>query len=149
MTTTLAWTTVQRDPKTAATAAEVQDVVLERRDAPNLVLGSEERYNQHRETLRLVGRLYQDWAAAQEPLVALQRELPWLGELPPAQQEEFATDFYRTLQSAADLSKLELIAQCLGDWKATAAIYADPTLRDALRAPLSGSGGPVPRPNAG
>lgn len=147
--TTMAWTTVLREPKVAAEAAELQEVVLERRDGPNLVLGSEARHERRERALALVGRLIADWDMFRgaSPIAGLEHELPWMAELPPEQRQEFTNEFARILRSAAELKKIELITDCVEDWRATAAVYADPVLRERLRAPLEGGyGARIPRP---
>lgn len=59
-------------------------------------------------------------------------EYPWLDQLPQEALPEFAAEFVRAGQAAADLGRSEVLAQILREWKATAAIYTDPDLVDRL-----------------
>jgi hypothetical protein len=146
--TTMAWTTVQREPRVAAEAAERQDLILERRDAGNLVLGTEVRRRRQAVVLVLAGHLLRGWAE-QEPMEqALNDEFPWLIELPEDQRALFRAELVATMLSAAELEQPERIADLVADWKATAAVWADPLLREQLRGALVGGyGEPVAPPD--
>ena len=143
------WTTVQRDPKMAAEAAEAADVVLNRRDAPDLVLGLASRKDEQVAALDAVGRLMAELvSSADRPRVerSLAHQFGWMSLLPPDRRTEFVDEFITTVRGAAELNRLELIAHCLSGWRATAEIYADPELRERLMAALSGAGQVISRP---
>lgn len=73
-------------------------------------------------------------------------EFVWLGLLPSADRRQFAVEFVRAVQAAAELGQWSVLTQVLVEWKATAAIHADPALAEQLAQPLDGDFGPVPAP---
>jgi hypothetical protein len=61
--------------------------------------------------------------------------------------DEFAAALARAPQLGADLDSLAPAGQLVTEWKATAAIQADPDLVEALTMPIPvPDGGPVPQP---
>ena len=67
---------------------------------------------------------------------ALVEEFPWVDVLPPADRGHFAADFVRAVAASAELGEWSVLAQVVREWKATAAIHADPVLVDELSRPL-------------
>lgn len=76
---------------------------------------------------------------------ALAEEFPWVELLPAAECRRFSTDFVRAVGASAELG----VWSVLVEWKATAAIYADPGLVGQLRGPVEGDFGAVPAPEGG
>ena len=73
--------------------------------------------------------------------------LPWARFLPHHELEALA----RELRQSADTESpegAEMLRRLLAGWQATAGIYADPALLEALRAP-AGDYGSVPEPSRG
>ncbi len=144
-------TTFLRDPHSVVEAVEHRDVVLRRRGGPALRLSLESRSQQGGEGVALLSRLLGDVLAgpARGPLLAaLEAELAWTALLPEPEREAFLADFVRTARAAADVGVLSPLVAVLAEWKATAALHADPALAADLRRPLPGDGGPVPAPSA-
>ncbi len=79
----------------------------------------------------------------------LVEEFPWLDLLPEADRRQFATDFVRAVAAAAELGRWSVLAQVIIEWRATAAVHADPALAEELTRPLDEDLGPVPAPEAG
>ncbi len=140
-----------RDPHAVMEAVEHRDVVLHRRGGPALRLSLESRSQQGGEGVALVARLLGDvldGPAHEQLLTALTVELAWPALLPGPDREAFLVDFVQTARAAAEVGVLAPLVAVLADWKATAAIYADPALAADLHRPLPGDGGPVPAPSA-
>ncbi|MFD1522605.1 hypothetical protein [Pseudonocardia yunnanensis] len=66
--------------------------------------------------------------------------------LPESERRRFATDVVRAFEASAESGRWSALAQVIVEWKATAAIYADPALVEELSRPLDGDFGPVPAP---
>lgn len=82
-----------------------------------------------------------------EAVGALVEEFPWLDLLPVADRRQFATDFVRAVAASAELDRWSVLAQVIIEWRATAAVHADPAMAEELTRPLSDDLGLVsPRP---
>ena len=66
--------------------------------------------------------------------------------LPDRDRRQFVADFVRAVSASAELGRWSVLEQVLVEWKATAAIYADPALAEDLARPLNQDLGPVPAP---
>jgi hypothetical protein len=145
------WSELARDPKGVAAKADVGDVRVKRRDGADLLLTREDRVASTelgsltavRALRNLVAHLPADVTRA-----ALAEEFPWLSLLPEEALPDFVADFVRAAQASAELGRWSVLAQTIHEWKATAAIYADPALLAALSTPITGDFGPVPSPVA-
>lgn len=142
------WSSFQRDAKRLADEAAESDILLQRRDGPDLVLGTAERRSELVESVDVLVRLLA--AVIEEP--ALRRRmsdpsvLPWLSFLPDEDRETFASEFVETVAGANALGTLGPVAALLHEWKNTALVHADPRLAAALRREHPGEGDLVPRP---
>lgn len=63
-----------------------------------------------------------------------------------ADRAQFVSDFVRAVGASAELRRWSVLAQVLVEWKATAAVHADPALVAELSRPLDDDPGPVPAP---
>ena len=79
-------------------------------------------------------------------IAALAEEFPWLELLPRAELPQFVADFTRSAQISAEVGQWSVLAKTVREWKATAAVYADPELLRQLTEPLTEDHGPVPGP---
>ena len=61
----------------------------------------------------------------------------WVDLLPDTERRAFAVDFVRAVGASAELGRWSVLAQVLVEWKATAAVYADPALVEELMRPLN------------
>lgn len=138
-----------RDPNAVVERLQSTDVVLHRRNAEDLRLSLESRSEAVETSVELVSRLLLSALAdgvVRERLRASLGEIPWITFLPERERDAFVDEFLRTAQGAADLGVMAPLGRVLREWRATAAIYADPMLAQELRRPLPGDGGRVPQP---
>lgn len=143
------WSELQRDPKSVAALADSGDVRLRRRDGADLLLTREDRLQATGEGALAAARTLRSILTHLPPevaTVALTDEFPWLDLLPADELPQFVADFIRSAQASAELGQWSVLAQTLREWKATAAIYADPELLRQLTQPLTDDLGPVPAP---
>jgi hypothetical protein len=143
------WSDLQRDPKSVAALADQGDVRVKRRDGADLVLTRADRLHAAGEGAVTTARTLRRVLSHDPDLAAriLLDEFPWLTQLPVDELAEFANDFVRSAQAAAELGRWEVLAQTLREWKATAAIYTDPVLLEALTRPITDEDEFVPAPS--
>ncbi len=143
------WSELQRDPKSVAALADAGDVRVRRRDGASLLLIREDRADAAGEGAFAAVRALRN-VLVHSPIdvatAALAEEFPWLDLLPPTELAQFVADFTRAAMSAAELSQWSVLARTVREWKATAAVYADPALLHQLTAPLEEDHGAVPVP---
>lgn len=143
------WSDLQRDPKSVAELADAGDVRVRRRDGAPLILTREDRHTSAGEGAFAAARALRNifaHASADTAATALAEEFPWLGLLPADEIAQFVLDFVRASQAAAELGQWSVLAQTIQEWKATAAIYADPTLVRELTKPVTEDYGSAPAP---
>jgi hypothetical protein len=78
---------------------------------------------------------------------AIAEEFPWADLLPADDRRRFASDFVRAVQASAELGQWDVLSQALVEWRATAAIHANPSLAAELSRPVDDDLGPVPAPD--
>ena len=66
--------------------------------------------------------------------------------MPKEEQALFVTEFVRAFQASAEIGQWTLLAQTVREWRATAAVYADPGLVEQLPGPVGDDLGAVPDP---
>lgn len=125
-------------------------VVIERRDADDLVLMNAARAEEDSEGVEIVAHVLAK-ALSQIPSEvfghALEERLPWARFLPPAERERFTREFLATAEASGAAGNTAALAQLIHEWKATAEVWSDPKLAAELRRPLPApKGGPVLRP---
>ena len=94
-------------------------------------------------------RALRNLLAHMEPQIAaaaLVDEFPWADVLPEQDRVQFVTDFVRAFQASAEMGQWTSLAQTVREWKATAAVHADPELVEQLSSPLNDDFGAVPDP---
>jgi hypothetical protein len=150
VTTEVQWSELQRDPKGVAALADQGDVRVRRRDGVPLLLVREDSATAGADGAVSAARALRNALAhlpAEGAADVLREEFPWVDLLPDAEQRAFAVDFARAVGASAELGRWSVLAQVLVEWKATAAVYADPTLIEELTRPLEADLGPVPAPD--
>ncbi len=142
------WSSFQRDAKRVADQAAESDILLERRDGPDLVIGTAERREELVESVTVLTRLLSAVIRDVEMLrrVSDPSVLPWLAFLPDRDRETFAAEFVSTTAAAIELGTLAPVTVLLHEWKNTALVHADPRLAAAMRRDHPGAGEAVPRP---
>lgn len=149
VTTEVQWSELQRDPKGVAALADQGDVRVRRRDGVPLLLVREDVAASAADGAVSAARALRSalahlsGEAAAEVLV---EEFSWVDLLPAADRLQFVSDFVRAVGASAELGRWSVFAQVLAEWKATAAVYADPALVAELSQPLNDDLGPVPAP---
>jgi hypothetical protein len=142
------WSSFQRDAKRVADQAMDSDILLERRDGPDLVIGTADRREELVESVEVLTRLL----SAVIGDASIRRSLtdpsvlPWLSFLPERDRETFAIEFVSTTAAAIELHTLAPVSVLLREWKNTALVHADPRLAAAMRRDHPGAGEVVPRP---
>ena len=143
------WSELQRDPKGVAALADSGDVRVRRRDGAALLLTREDRVSAAEEGAVAAARALRNiFTHMPIELVVeyLGEEFPWIGLLPEDERPQFAADFVKATRISAELGQWSVFAQTVREWKATAAVYADPVLVRQLSEVLTDDHGPVPGP---
>lgn len=155
MATTVAdttWSFLLRHSGEILDLVERQDVRLQRRDGDDLLLVTVEREKGIREGLDMAARVLQAAAQHAEIRRALADDvvssLEWSRFLPRADRETLVDEFADTIRACVELGHFQPLTQLIREWKATAAVHADPSLVKALRAPVEPDAGRVTRPAA-
>jgi hypothetical protein len=144
------WSDLARDPrKVAEIADEDGGVRVLRRDGAPLILTREDRVEQAEAGAVLAARAIRQLLLHRELgsfAQAILIEFPWVGVLPSADVKQFVQDFANAVLAAAELQRWQIVDETVSEWKATAAIHADPALRKRLTGPITDDLGPVPSP---
>jgi hypothetical protein len=114
------------------------DVLLERRDAENVVLMRDERYRAMEGALRLAARSLGLVAKANRQLAedVFAEELPWLAWLPAEHRPEAVRELLDDLLAGADTGHYLPFLRDLTAWKHTAEVYTEPARVAHLSGPL-------------
>jgi hypothetical protein len=149
-TTSVPYSDFLRGPSDVIPRLDDGDVVLERRDADNLVLTRHARFTARQEGMTLAARLLRDVVRDQAAMVApiLRRELPWMRWLPDAEQERCSEELIAELAAGADTGLFEPFTRTLDAWRSTAEAWSDPEVAKRLQGPFPGNGQRLRRPRA-
>jgi hypothetical protein len=135
--TVLQWSDLARNPRQIADIVDRDgEARIERRGSEQLVLIESKRYDKAVEHLDTHTRLVRSLLLTDSIEIAVKETFPWTGALPADGREEFFAEFVDTFKTCKDLDVWVPLEQMLIEWKATAAIHADPELRAALRRPM-------------
>jgi hypothetical protein len=137
-----------RRPKDVTTDVEEGDVVLRRRDEPDLRLSRADRDADRAVAFAALGRTLRNLAVHNSKALgeALGDAFPWLEFVPAADRRAFVQEFSRVVVAAADLDNYTPLGQLVREWRATAEIHADPKLARRLRCPVQAIGDRIERP---
>lgn len=137
-----------RHPNEVAGDVEAGDVLLRRRDEPDLRLTRADREADRAAAFAALGRTLRNLATHDPKLLgtALGDAFPWLEILPPKDRDAFVDEFSRVVVAASELDSYSLLTQLVREWRATAEIYADPELARRLAKPIRATGERVRRP---
>lgn len=148
--TEVQWSELQRDPRSVAALADRGDVRVRRRDGVPLLLVREDRAHAAADGALAAARALRNALVhlnAEGAHAALAEEFPWADLLPMDDRRRFASDFARAVQASAELGQWDVLSQVLVEWRATAAVHADPAMAAELSRPLDDDLGPVPVPD--
>ncbi len=137
-----------RQPKKVTDDVEDGDVVLRRRDEPDLRLSRADREAQRADTFTALGRVLRNLAVHNPAAFsdALGDAFPWVELLPAADRREFVDEFSRVLMAVADVDNYDPLSQLVHEWRTTAEIHADRKLARGLRRSIDVSGERIPAP---
>lgn len=137
-----------RRPKEVTDDVEDGDVLLRRRDEPDLRLTRADRETQRADTFTAIGRALRNLATHNPSALndALGDAFPWIEFLPAADRSLFLDEFSRVVTAAAAIDSYESVGRLVREWRATAEVHSDPKLARRLRRPLDASGNRVARP---
>jgi hypothetical protein len=131
-----------RHPKAVAEDLEDGDVLLRRRNEPDLRLTLAAREAARSSAFAALGRALRNVAVHNPKALAdsLADALPWLEFLPPKDRQLFVEEFSRVMVASAELDNYAPVSQLVGEWRATAEVHADPRLARRLKRPLQAHG---------
>jgi hypothetical protein len=133
----LQWSDLARNPRQIADIVERDgEARIERRGDEQLILLEARRYDQAIAHLETLTKLVRSLLLTRSIEVAVKEAFPWSGALPATGREEFFAEFVETFEMCKGLDVWKPLDQMLTEWKATAAIHADPELREALARPM-------------
>lgn len=142
--------TMLRESGKVLREAEERDVVLHRRNGSDMMLVARERELGIRDALATAARALQaalgEEALRTRLLERLSDELAWTRFLTDEGREEFLREFAGTVGGCVETGVFDPLAQTLREWKATAAVYANPKLLATLRREPDQERPRVPRP---
>lgn len=130
---------VRHPTRVAAAADSNRRVLLHRRGAPDLELVRADtarcELSQAGSFARLLAGLLVHVDSEQMPLV-VGTVLPWTKYLSEAGRSEMATNLPAVIDDCVELGTFAPLDVYLAEWRDTAAICADPDLRDLLKQPI-------------
>lgn len=138
-----------RRPKEVSNDVEEGDVLLRRRDEPDLRLTRADRDAERAAAFAALGRTLRNLAVNNPGVLgeAVGEAFPWLEFLPAADRRAFVEEFSRVVVASAELDSYAPLSQLVREWKATAEIHADPKLARRLRKPIDAAGDRVEQPS--
>jgi hypothetical protein len=142
------FTGLRRRPNDVTRDVEDGDVVLRRRESPDLRLSRADREADRTTAFAALARALRNLAVHTPTAFeeAVGEAISWVEFLPAAERRAFVDEFSRLAVAAAELDPYSELTQVLQEWRATAEIHADPRLARRLRRPISADGDHVGRP---
>jgi hypothetical protein len=129
---------------------EQWDVIVKRRDGPDLYISLDTRESLVRDVLGLLARLLVVASSDPKTLKRLSDELPallpWSSFLPADERRQLVADLVAKAAGCADLDMMEPLSRLLDGWRASAEIYANPDLLARIQSPSDGPAVPITRP---
>ncbi|MEV0306051.1 hypothetical protein [Nonomuraea fuscirosea] len=140
---TFPFSALARDRNEVFPELDVADVLLERRDAENVWLVRDERYQAARAALLTLARSMTIVARSNRVLAeeALAEDLPWLTWLPEHERLQCVRELLAHLLAGADTGELLPYARARRSWTSTALAWSDPEIARDLTDPFDGGGG--------
>jgi hypothetical protein len=131
-----------RKPKEVTDDLDESDVLLRRRDEPDLRLSRADREAQRADTFSAIGRALRNLAVHSPAALAdaLADAFPWIEFLPASDRRLFLDEFSRVVLAGTAFDDYEALSQLVGEWRATAEVHADPKLARRLRRSVTAAG---------
>ena len=140
-----------REPKRVSEAVDRERrLVIHRRGAPDLVVTRADLFEDELAGASGLGRLLRNLLTrvpSSEVGDVVADALPWTRFLSEDGRAELTAELGATLDACAELETFVALGQLLAEWKATAAVQADPELSARLATPIEvvdGRGVPAP-----
>ncbi len=128
----------------------LSDVLLRRRDEPDLHLTLASREDTRAQAFDTLARTFR-WIAIHNPAAltdALGDVFAWFNFLPILERKLFAMEFSTIAAAGSELTNYSPLMQLVNEWRSTAEIYADPELARHLAQPVIAAGDSVAPPVA-
>lgn len=141
-TKTFPFSELLRESGSLVSDAECGNVLLQRRDGPDLVLKLAERETSEKENVASILYLLTGALASlteKQTGDLLLQVFPWMDFLPESDRVEFAFELTSTLEGSDESDCFVLVGTLVRQWKNTADIWRDPELRRRLAGPETGS----------
>jgi hypothetical protein len=124
-----------RHPNDVAADLDTGDVLLRRRDEPDLLLGLAERDAERAAMFRALAVTFRSLATRMPSALeeAVLDAFAWTEFLPLKDRHAFLEEFSRTLIASADMDTYERLVRVVREWRATAEVHAQPSLAKRLR----------------
>ncbi len=137
-----------RHPADVTNDLDTSDVLLRRRDEPDLRLTRADREGVRADTFSALTRVFRNLAIHHPDALsdALADAFRWVELLPSDDRQRFVAEFSNIVGAVGDLDSYDTLSQFVGEWRATAQIYADPVLANRLRLQIDASGSAIPAP---
>ncbi len=131
-----------RHPKDVTQDVDASDVLLKRRDEPDLVLSRADRDEDRSEAFGALARTIRNLASHSPAALsdALVESFAWLEFLPAKDRASFVNEFARVVVASSDIDNYEPVAQVIREWRATAEILAVPSIAKRLRSSIDAAG---------
>ncbi|WP_420620645.1 hypothetical protein [Candidatus Poriferisocius sp.] len=128
-----------RQPKEVVANLAQYDVVLRRRNAPDLFLSLAASDLSRAKTIECLARLLCKISADSPEAMddAIEAAFPWVEFLSADGRREFAEDLTRTILASASVQSFERVELLIDSWQNTAEILSDPELTALLTTPIT------------
>jgi hypothetical protein len=132
-----------RHPNDVAADLVLGDVLLRRRDEPNLRLTLADRDAERSDVFRMLALSFRNLAMHSPTVLdgAILNSFAWSEFLPTKDRRAFLDEFSRTLLASAEMDTYGHLAQVVREWRATAEIHAQPGLAKRLKRPVKTTDG--------
>lgn len=137
-----------RHPNDVTDDLDTSDVVLRRRDEPDLRLTRADRDADRTDAFRALARTFRNLALHNRATftIAVTDAFSWVAFLSAADRSRFIDEFATVVAAAAELDNFEPMTQLVREWRATAEVHADPRLARRLRRTIIADGRAVTIP---
>ncbi|WP_420431991.1 hypothetical protein [Candidatus Poriferisocius sp.] len=128
-----------RQPKEVVADLAQHDVVLRRRNAPDLYLSLAAKDISRAKTIECLARLLCKISADSPEAMddAVESAFPWVEFLSSDGRREFAEELTRIILASASVENFEQVDLTIDSWQNTAEILSDPELTALLTTPIT------------